>query len=354
MVACLVRRPLPMVLPLVLALLLGTAAPVAASDLIRLFGDENAGTASAQFLRIPVGARAVALGQAYSAVATDGASIFWNPAGLMRTPGRSNWFATHVAWAADIDLDYAAYHRRGQNFAHGLMFGALRSGDILRTDELHQEGTGQYFNANQFFVGGSLARAMTDRFSIGLTVKFFQENLDQYQMRALLADMGILYYVGVGDLRIGFSVRNFGGDMSPGGTPPAAPDGYVASPEFQAFPAPTVGAFGVANTWNLSPKIALMTTADFSHPSDYSESFRMGGELGLRHQLFLRAGYETNRPEGGLAAGFGLQVERHQMRIRVDYAYSDMGSFGGVHHFSLDLSPLWRRPAGTGSAEDRP
>lgn len=333
--------------------LAGAAGRAAASDLIRLFGDENAGTSSAQFLRIPVGARAVALGQAYSALATDGAAIFWNPAGLMRTPGRQNWFAGHVAWAADIDLDYAAFHRRGQNFAHGLMFGALRSGDILRTDELHQEGTGQYFNANQFFVGGSLARAMTDRFSIGMTVKFFQENLDEYQTRALLADMGILYYVGAGDLRIGFSVRNFGSDVKPGGTPPPAPDGYVATQEFQSFPAPTVGAFGVAKTWDLSSKVALLTTADFNHPSDYSESFRMGGELGLRRQFFLRAGYETNRDEGGFAAGFGLQAQRHQLQIRVDYAYGDMGSFGGVHHFSVDLSPLWRRPAATATEEAR-
>lgn len=339
---------------LVAALAVATAGPARASDLIRLFGGENAGTASAQFLRIPVGARAVALGQAYSALATDGAGIYWNPAGLMRTPGRQNWFAGHVAWAADIDLDYAAFHRRGQNFAHGLMLGALRSGDILRTDELHQEGTGQYFNANQFFVGGSLARAMTDRFSIGLTVKYFQENLDQYQTKAVLADMGILYYVGVGDLRIGFSVRNFGSDVSPGGTPPPAPDGYVATQEFQSFPAPTVGAFGVAKTWDLSPRVTFLTTADFNHPSDYSESFRMGGELGLRDQFFLRAGFETNRDEGGFAAGFGLQADRFQKRIRVDYAYGDMGSFGGMHHFSVDLSPLWRRQAGPANAEARP
>ncbi|MBK8165186.1 MAG: PorV/PorQ family protein [bacterium] len=350
MVATCLRRRL---LPAALLLGLGLAGPARAGDLIRLFGDENAGTASAQFLRIPVGARAVGLGQAYAAVATDGAAIFWNPAGLIRTPGRQNWFAGHVAWAADIDLEYAAFHRRGQNFAQGLMFGTLRSGDILRTDELHQEGTGQYFNANQFFVGGSLARAMTDRFSIGMTVKFFQENLDQYQTRALLADMGILYYVGVGDLRVGFSVRNFGSDVKPSGTPPPAPDGYVATWEFQSFPAPTVGAFGVAKTWDLSSRVTVLTTADFNHPSDYSESFRLGGELGLRRQFFLRAGYETNRDEGGFAAGFGLQVERHQLRIRVDYAYGDMGSFGGVHHFSIDLSPLWRSPVASDTAEVR-
>ncbi len=328
----------------VAAVLLWGAAPAWAGDVIRLFGDENAGTSSAQFLRIPVGARAVALGQAYSALATDGSAIFWNPAGLMRTPGRKNFFVSHVAWTADINMDYAAYHRRGQNFAQGIMFGALRSGDILRTDELHQEGTGQFFNANQFFVGGSLARAMTDRFSIGASVKFFQENLDQYQTRALLADLGILYYVGVGDMRVGFTVRNFGGDVHPGGQPPATPQGYVPASEFQSFPAPTVGAFGAAKTWELAPKVALLTTADFNHPSDYSESFRLGSELGLRKLLFLRVGFETNRPEGGLAAGFGVQIERRQMQIRVDYAYGDMGGFGSVHHVSVDVSPLWRRP----------
>lgn len=324
--------------------LLWGAGPARAGDVIRLFGDENAGTSSAQFLRIPVGARAVALGQAYSALATDGSAIFWNPAGLMRTPGRTNYFASHVAWAAGINLDYAAYHRRGQNFAQGIMFGALRSGDILRTDELHQEGTGQYFNANQFFIGTSLARAMTDRFSIGASVKFFQENLDEYQTRALLADLGILYYVGVGDMRIGFTVRNFGGDVHPGGQPPATPEGYVSGADFQSFPAPTVGAFGAAKTWEFSPKVSLLTTADFNHPSDYSESFRLGSELGLRKQFFLRVGYETNRPAGGLAAGFGVMVERMQKQLRVDYAYSDMGGFGAVHHVSVDLSPLWRRP----------
>ncbi len=328
------------------------AGPAVAGDFIRLFGEENAGSSSAQFLKIPVGARAVALGQAYTALSVDGAGIFWNPAGMMRTPGRRNYFVAHSAYTADIDLDFAAYHARGQNFAHGLMLGALRSGDILRTDELHQEGTGQYFNANQFFVGASLARAMTDRFSIGFTAKYFQENLDQYQTRALLADLGILYYVGVGDLTVGFAVRNFGSDVRPGGTPPATPDGYVPAPEFQSFPAPTVGAFGAAKSWELSRNVSVLTTADFCHPSDYTESFRVGGELALRRRFFLRAGFESNRPDGGAAAGFGLQVERLQMRFRVDYAYSDAGSFGTIHHFSVDVSPLWRRTA-TDPLQDR-
>jgi len=328
---------------LLLALLLTAALPAVAGDLIRLYGEENVGTASGVFLRVPVGARAVALGKAYSACANDGSASFWNPAGIMRTPGRHNWFASHSEYAADISLDYLAYHTRRQNFGFGLNMGVLRSGDILRTDEYHQEGTGQYFNANQFFMGLTVARAMTDRFSIGGTVKYYQENLDEFQIKALLADMGILYYVGLGDLRVGFSVRNFGTDMSPGGSPPPLVDGYVASGEFQSFPAPTVGSFGAARTWQFSRKITLLTTADFSHPSDYQESFRFGTEMGMNRMLFLRAGYETSRPEGGFAAGFGVQLKRKQFLLRIDYAYSDQGSFGSIHHISVDLSPLAKR-----------
>ena len=312
-------------------------------DGIQLYGEENAGAAAAQFLRIPVGARAVALGKAYSACAIDGSSIFWNPAGIMRTPGRKNFFFSHSEYTAGIDLEYAAFHMRGQNFGYGIMAGVLRSGDILRTDELHQEGTGQYFNANQFFLGGTLARAMTDRFSIGGTVKYYQENLDHFQLKSVLADMGILYYVGLGDMRVGFSVRNFGNDLKPGGEPPPLLDGYVPAREFQSFPAPTEGSFGAAKTWTLSSRISLLTTADFSHPSDNQESFRWGSELGLNKILRLRMGYETSREEGGFAAGFGVQLERKQLLLRIDYAYSDLGSFGTIHHVSVDLSPLVKR-----------
>jgi hypothetical protein len=329
-----------------LILLVAMTGAAHAGDIIRLFGEENVGTAGGQFLRVPVGARAVALAKSYSALATDGSALFWNPAGIMRSPGRKNYFASHSEYTAGIDMDFASFHMRGQNFGYGVSMGVLRSGDILRTDEFHQQGTGQYFNANQFYIGGSLARAMTDRFSIGGTVKYYQENLDEYQLKSVLADMGILFLVGQGDLSIGFSVRNFGGSLQPDGSPPAMPDGYIPAADFQKFSAPTTGAFGVAKTWGLSEKVGLLTTAEFNHPSDYRESFRFGGELEIKKMLFLRTGFETSREEGGFAAGFGVQLLRKQFQLRIDYAFSDLGSFGTIHHISVDLSPLYKRKYG--------
>jgi hypothetical protein len=313
---------------------------VLGGDIIRLYGDENVGTAGAQFLRIPVGARGVALGQAYTACAVDASAIFWNAAGILRTAGRRNLFLAHTEYAAGIDLHYLSYHQRGQNFGYGVIGGMLRSGDIPRTDEFHQEGTGTTFRADQYLLGLTLARAMTDRFSIGGTLKYYQENLDEFVIRTYLADLGILYYVGIGDMRIGFAVHNFGPDFRPEGSPPEIGEQYQQPETFQSASAPTAGSFGLAHTVGLGRGINLLATADFNHPSDYSESFRFGSELELAGVLFLRGGYETNRDEGGLAAGFGVKIERRTLILRLDYGFSDMGNFGTMHHVSLDLVPL--------------
>lgn len=314
----------------------------ASADVLGLYGEENAGTSSGQFLKIPVGARPMGLGGAYVACAIDGPAAFWNPAGLLRTPGLVNYFASHTEWASGIDLDHAAINWRSQSFGYAITAGMLRSGDILRTNENHMGGTGQYFDANQYTLGLSIARAMTDRFSIGGTAKYFQENLDEWEIRSVLFDLGILYLVGVNDLRVGFAVRNIGPDLRPGGSPPQR-DGYTPQGEFQAFPPATEGSFGVAYTWTFSERVRLLTTTDFNHPADARESFRMGAELDAMGRFFVRGGFETGRDEGGLTAGCGLQLKRKQLLWRLDYSYRDMGSFGGMHYMSMELSPLWSK-----------
>jgi len=50
----------------------------------------NLGTAGAQFLQIPVGAQAVAMGGAYVAQARGPLALYWNPAGI--TQGRTHGF----------------------------------------------------------------------------------------------------------------------------------------------------------------------------------------------------------------------------------------------------------------------
>ncbi|MCH8979797.1 MAG: UPF0164 family protein, partial [Armatimonadetes bacterium] len=73
------------------------------------------GSVGAQFLKIGVGARYLAMGEAAVASSGDAFSLFWNPAALAEI--EDNQFAlAHTDWVLDITLNYAAYARRIEGF----------------------------------------------------------------------------------------------------------------------------------------------------------------------------------------------------------------------------------------------
>ncbi|MCJ7813542.1 UPF0164 family protein, partial [bacterium] len=81
-----------------------------------LFGQEfsKTGTAGAQFLKIGVGARGIAMSDAYGAVCNDVSSIFWNPAGLTQISNTSIMIA-HTEWLADINYEAVAVAKTVRN-----------------------------------------------------------------------------------------------------------------------------------------------------------------------------------------------------------------------------------------------
>ncbi|MCB4757374.1 MAG: PorV/PorQ family protein [Elusimicrobia bacterium] len=97
---------------------------------------KSVGTSGAQFLKLGVNARAIAMGEAYSAV-TDGAdAIYWNPAGLYRIENKS-FSLMHAVYLQNIYFDFASYAQRIGNagtFALGVQY--LNAGSIDQTDEL--------------------------------------------------------------------------------------------------------------------------------------------------------------------------------------------------------------------------
>ena len=158
----------------------------------------------------------------------------------------------------------------------------------------------------------------------------------------MLFDLGILYLVGVNDLRVGFAVRNFGPDLRPGGDPPVR-EGYAQQGEFQAFRRRHRGC--VRRGLHLGLRRPRAPADDHRlQPSERRpRELPHGRELDLLGKLFVRGGWETGRDAGGVSAGFGLQLKRKQMLWRIDYGYRDMGAFGDMHFVSLELSPLWSK-----------
>ena len=61
------------------------------------------GTFGGQFLKIGTSARATGMGSAFTGVADDATSVFWNPGGLVNVLG-NEVSLNHVVWPADIKL----------------------------------------------------------------------------------------------------------------------------------------------------------------------------------------------------------------------------------------------------------
>src|SRR5881392_599333 len=71
-------------------------------------GQQRAGTSSATFLKIGIGARAVGLGESFVAVANDPTAMFWNPAGIASMQ-RQGITLSHASWPGDVNYEHIAY-----------------------------------------------------------------------------------------------------------------------------------------------------------------------------------------------------------------------------------------------------
>src|SRR4051794_15512935 len=78
-----------------------------------LFAASTSGTAAFSFLNIPVGARATAMGQAFSSVPNDIQGIVYNPASLA-TMAASQLSFQHLNYLEDITQEAAAFGHAGR------------------------------------------------------------------------------------------------------------------------------------------------------------------------------------------------------------------------------------------------
>ena len=81
---------------------------------------DTKGTSAAQLLKLGAGARATALGEAYTAAADDASAIYWNPAALTRIDGQS-LNLMHAELLGGISYEFLGY---GQNLGEGRAWGA--------------------------------------------------------------------------------------------------------------------------------------------------------------------------------------------------------------------------------------
>ncbi len=305
-------------------------------ELTKFAGRGKVGTTGFQFLKIGVGARAVGL-------ANDATAMYYNPAGLTQLEG-GEVVCSLIKWPADISYGVvgAAYPLPSIGTV-GVMVGALTTGDMKKTVPF-KGWTGEYFSATDWIAGVSFARDLTDKFTIGGTLKMLAEYLDNESITNWAFDFGTMYDIGVRNMRFAMMITNFG------------PNARYISEEFSMPTAFKIGfmvdAFNYENN-------AMVLTAEGSHPNDNVEQVAIGFEYKLYNMLAIRGGYRNllkledkdrqvqidfsrtmavEEPLDGFSFGAGIDVPIGPNRIKLDYAYSDMSFLQNAQRLTVSFN----------------
>jgi hypothetical protein len=298
-------------------------------------GGQRAGISTAQFLKIGVGSRATALGESFVAVANDASALYWNPAGLVQFDQDQIMFS-HNQYVVDIYHDFlgAVYHLDNEN-AVGVSFTSLSTKDMAVTTEFSPFGTGEYFSYGDLAFAVSYSRRMTDKFSVGGTVRYIEETLDKLKMRGVMIDLGTYYWTGLGSTRFAVTVSNFGNQMAPDGKVVLV--GKREKSQWQSFSPPTIFRIGFAFEPYQSEDNKITSSIQLNHPNDNKENVSAGLEYSWKNIVYIRGGYKFNVDEQNYSFGFGVNIPIRIAYCAVDYSYSNYITLGNAQRFSIIL-----------------
>lgn len=331
------------------ALLVGIVCFLLASP---CYGQRKLAQTGMKFLSVGTDARAMAVGEAVTAVEGYSSSMFFNPAGMSRLGSLMNFSVGMTQWIADINYYFGSFAlspRRGQYGVFGVTvlvvnYGGADDKYFFPTIRANNEQGFIDLDKNVFkpptasAIGVGYARALTDRFSVGGHVRYVTQNLgsatlapdiiQKYSKSVLAYDFGILYKTGFRSLNFGMTVRNFSREIR-----------Y----ERESFQLPLIFKMGLSmNVLDVFVENqrdhALLLSVDATHPRDYPEQINVGGEYVFLKTLALRGGYMFNNDEYGLTAGFGLHRHFGQSHLAIDYSYTPFGVFNSVHRFTFQFS----------------
>ncbi|MCE5270140.1 PorV/PorQ family protein [bacterium] len=358
----------------------------------RLNNSSFVGVRAAEFLTIPVGARGIGMGGAYTATVDDISAVWWNPAGLGFLQ-KKEVMLTVVDYTMDLNYSFAAaaFPIADGNVVVGGFFGYLDIPDMEITTVANPGGTGSMFRAYDFQMGGSLAYNFSDRFTGGLNLKYIhQDVMNNIGGNAFAIDAGAIYHTEFmeREIKFAFAIQNLGTNITMGGPnliravgaedrEGGMPSGYQ---DFSTDPysiaergerymmlrthtyrLPSSVKMALSYSLLSSEKVNWLATAEMLRPSYIPLSYAAGTEMNYSYDPFLsfairtgwmfqtdefddksdQFGYEYYGNDDGAFRGFsiggGVQRIFGTRKICFNYAYKNKGRLSADNFFTMSF-----------------
>jgi hypothetical protein len=296
------------------------------------------GTSAATFLNLGFGARPLAMGESFVALADDAGALHYNPAGLAMAPALTpvqgvrpyELLLSHSLHIEDIRLTQMGFMKRpwGVSVTHLTLDGIER-----RTSETAaSEGS---FGASDMMVGFSYGKKV-GKVGLGGTVKLIRQTIGEYSATAYGMDMGGLYRLERWPVSFGAALGNLGTKVK-----------FVD----EGYPLPMTVRLGAS--YGQTKSFPHVLSFELDLPRDSDPVWRMGLEYLGFGPFAMRAGYRSTsggqrdavmgRALGSSASGisefYGMFMGAgfRSKLGEFDYTLMPYGELGNAHRFSFTL-----------------
>ena len=267
---------------------------------------------AAPYLRMGVGARALGMGGAFTAIADDATAAYWNPAGLVKIENIEATFMYAANMAVDRQLNYFAYAQWLGVGGLGVSWLNAGMGDMPRRNgEGVFQGTDEYAdNAIMFSYGMEVGSLM-----LGGTAKVLHQNVMNTTETGFGLDLGGMFNVS-DNVTAGLMIRDIGSQY---------------------------GDVNVPFDWRLGTAVkaldgALCVGLDVDKVQQIDNfDIHLGAEYGMEvrpgYHAFFRTGLNSVEDKA-FTAGLGIRVPY----IQFDYTYmteQDEVALGNNHRVSV-------------------
>ncbi len=289
---------------------------------------QDAGTEST-FSRLGFGARALGLGQAYTALANDPTAVFWNPAGLEYINQQSATFF-HTTLFTGVQYDFFGYaYPTLKVGTFGIGIARVGVTGIDGRDSF-QNPTNSNISRDEYQAFFSYAKKLPFNITPGITVRLIRNGWGNLPEGDLVdvgvgADLGLMYrpdWLGsmlTQDWAFGVKVHNlFAPQINEGD-------------QIDEFPLTT--KLGILKKFRFGPSGSVDVMFDVNHSQNRDLKFNFGSEYSFQDLGKIRIGYNGSTVAFGAGAKYSM--------FEIDYGYGVMefpDVFSATHRVSITMN----------------